>query len=195
MTRGETEPKIHFLGAACSGATSLGLRAAQAFGLPHVDTDDFFWQPTDPPYTRKRPVSDRLVRMRAAMGTGGWVVSGALDGWGDDLIRDVDLIVFLTAPTALRLARLKAREKRRFGDRIGPGGDMERLHASFLVWASQYDDAGFAGRSRMRHETWLESQPAPVLRLESTRSVEEMLEKVLIAVHSLPAPMAMRAAT
>jgi adenylate kinase family enzyme len=177
-----TQPRIHITGAACTGTTTLGRQLAEALGVPHVDTDDFFWRPTDPPYTDRRPASERLALMRAAMPADGWIISGSLDGWGDPLLREVDLIVFLTAPTALRLARLKARERRRFGDRIAPGGDMEWLHASFLNWAAQYDDRGFTGRSRLRHETWLAEQPAPVLRLDATEPVEALVAKVLAAL-------------
>jgi adenylate kinase family enzyme len=172
-------PRIHITGAACSGATTLGLALGAALGIRHLDTDEFFWRPTDPPYTDRRPAAERLALMRAAMGTRGWVISGSLDGWGDPLLEGVDLIVFLTASTAVRLARLKAREKRRFGARIAPGGDMEHLHASFLVWAAQYDDTGFTGRSRLRHESWLAEQAAPVLRLGATRPVEELTAEVL----------------
>lgn len=174
-----THPRIHITGAACSGTTTLGARLAEVLGVPHLDTDTYYWRPTDPPYTDKHPVAERLALLREAAGEGPWVVSGSLDGWGDPLAKEADLIVFLTAPTALRLARLKSRERRRFGDRIGPGGDMEQIHASFLVWAAQYDDAGFAGRSRLRHETWLADQAAPVLRLDATQPIETMTEQVL----------------
>jgi adenylate kinase family enzyme len=172
-------PRIHITGAACTGTTTLGQYLADALGVVHLDTDDYYWHPTDPPYTDKRPAAERLALMRAALGDHGWIISGSLDGWGDSLIENVDLVVFLTAPAALRLARLKARERHRFGNRIAPGGDMERLHASFLNWAAQYDDSGFTGRSRLRHETWLAERPSPVLRLDALRPPDELAEQVL----------------
>lgn len=171
--------RIHITGASCTGTTTLGGALAAALGLTHLDTDDFYWRPTDPPFTEKRPSAERLARMQGAVGTGGWVISGSMDGWGDPLLADADLIVFLTAPTEVRLARLKARESHRFGARIGPGGDMEGIHASFLVWASQYDDTGFAGRSRLRHEAWLKDQDVPVLRLDADNSVRTLASRVL----------------
>lgn len=174
--------RIHITGASCTGTTTLGRLLAEALGLPLVDTDEFYWRPTELPYTSKRPVSERLALMRAAMGEDGWIISGSLDGWGDTLVADADLIVFLTAPMAVRLARLKARERRRFGGRIGPGGDMEHVHASFLVWAAQYDDAGFTGRSRLRHETWLAEQNVPVLELDGLRPPEDLAERVISAL-------------
>lgn len=171
--------KVHVTGAAGTGTTSLGAALAGALGVVHLDTDRFYWRPTDPPYMETYPVAERLTAMRAATGEGGWVISGSLDGWGDPLVEDADLIVFLTAPVEIRLGRLRTREMQRFGARIAPGGDMEHLHASFLVWSSQYEDAGFTGRSRLRHETWLAAQPAPVLRLDATEPVDTLMRRVL----------------
>lgn len=176
---GMKEPRIHITGAACSGTTTLAAALAEALALPHHDTDTYYWRPTDPPYTDRRPATERLALMRGALEPGGWIISGSLDGWGDPLLVEADLIVYLTAPTAVRLARLKARERRRFGARIGPGGDMEHIHASFLIWAAQYDEAGFTGRSRQRHEAWLADQSAPVLQLAATRTPEALAAQVL----------------
>ncbi|GKY86966.1 AAA family ATPase [Sinisalibacter aestuarii] len=172
-------PKLHITGAACTGATTLGRHLAEALGVPLLDTDDFYWRPTDPPFTDKRPAAARIALMQEAMGEDGWIISGSIDGWGDPLLVGADLIVFLTAPTAMRLARLKARERRRFGERIAPGGDMEGVHANFLVWASQYDDTGFPGRSRLRHETWLAEQTVPVLRLDARQPPDRLAAEVL----------------
>lgn len=30
-----------------------------------MDTDDYFWQPTNPPYTKKRNVDERLAMMKS----------------------------------------------------------------------------------------------------------------------------------
>ncbi|RME16766.1 MAG: adenylate kinase [Alphaproteobacteria bacterium] len=172
-------PRIHVTGAACAGVTTLGQRLSDLLALPLIDTDDYYWVATDPPYTTRRPIDERNRLIRAQMGAGGWILSGSVDGWGDRLVEDADLVVFLTAPTAVRLARLIAREHRRFGARIRPGGDMEKIHASFLDWASRYDDAGFTGRSRARHELWLSEQRAPVLRLGAQRPVDDLAKDVL----------------
>ena len=182
MTESDAIKRVHITGAACSGVTTLGRRVAEALGVRHVDTDDSFWLPTDPPFTEKRPIRERIALIRAAQGSNGWVISGSLDGWGDPLVENADVVVFLDAPTTLRLARLKRRERERFGARIGPGGDMEAIHASFLIWASQYDDPGFIGRSRSRHEAWLSERETPVLRLSGTRAPEALTGAVLAAL-------------
>ena len=182
MSVGPGRVKIHVTGAACSGVTTLGAALAEALGVPLVDTDEFFWLPAEPPFSQKRPAAERVELIAAAQGPAGWLLSGSLDGWGDPLIEDADLLVFLITPTPVRLARLKRRERARFGDRIGPGGDMEAIHRGFLDWAAQYDDPGFVGRSRARHEAWLGEQRAPVLRLSGTRPADALVAEVLAAL-------------
>jgi hypothetical protein len=112
--------------------------------------------------------------MQQALGDDGWVLSGSCMVWGDALIADADLIVFVVTPTPVRLERLAAREKARFGDRIAPGGDMYAIHVGFREWASHYDDPNFSGRNRAWHDAWLSQQTAPVLRVDGVSSAEQM---------------------
>ncbi len=175
-------PKIHITGASGCGVSSLGARLAEALQVPQLDTDDFYWQRTDPPFTDKNPISERIRLMREAMGPGGWVISGALESWGTSLIEEADLVVFLTLPRSQRMARLIRRERRLFGTRIDPGGDMALINSEFLNWAAQYDDPGFTGRSRMRHEVWLAELGQPILRLDASASLELLETAVLTAL-------------
>lgn len=184
-------PKVYITGASCSGVTTLGRGLAWALrqegirhAVPHIDIDDVFWLPTDPPFTAKRPAAERLRLVREALGEGGWVLSGAFDGWGDPLIEDVGLVCFVVTPTPLRMARLRWRERERFGDRILEGGDMHAIHTAFAAWAEGYDEPSFPGRSRARHEAWLARQPAPVLRLDGTRPAGDLVAEALRALET-----------
>lgn len=175
--------RVYITGAAGSGTSSLGRALAARLMVPHLDTDDFFWAPTEPPFTTKRPVAERLALIAAAQlgqgEAGGWVLSGAADGWGEVAISGAALIVFLVTPTSVRLARIRRREAEKFGARVKPGGDMQRTHAEFLKWASGYDDPYFSGRSLSRHRSWLAGRPEPVLELSGTTPVEGLVEAVL----------------
>ncbi len=151
----------------------------------HLDVDDFYWLPTDPPFTTKRAQEDRVKQIRERQGNSGWVLTGSFDGWGDVLISNVDLIVFLDTTTSIRMERLVAREKGRFGERIMPGGDMYEIHTAFRQWASKYDDPEFSGRNRTRHELWLSEQDAPVLRLDGKRNVHDLSATVLAKLNEV----------
>ena len=172
--------RIHIVGASGSGTTSLASAIADKHGHSRLDTDDFFWVPTNPPFREKRPRDQRLVLLRQALlGSGPWVLSGSLCGWGDPLIPEFDLVVFLVIPTPVRLARLRAREIARYDHQaIAAGGELHQAHVEFLEWAGRYDTGGLEMRSRALHEAWLAGLPCAVLRLEGDRSVDDQLTKI-----------------
>jgi hypothetical protein len=120
----------------------------------------------------------------------GWVLSGSLDGWGDPLIPRFERVIFLSAPTELRLARLAERERQRYGAAaIAPGGTQHAHHLDFRAYAAAYETGRFtgalAGRHRARHEAWLTGLPCPVLRLDSAHPIGELLDAAMAHLEPL----------
>ena len=111
---------IHIFGASGSGTTTLGRALAADMGLVHMDTDHYYWLPTDPKFTTKRPIEERLRLMNADIDAAqrGVVISGSLTGWGDPLIPRFTHVIRLNTPTKVRIERLRARESAHFGERI-----------------------------------------------------------------------------
>lgn len=96
--------RIHITGGGGSGTTTLGGQLARALDAPHMDTDGFYWLPTDPPYTTKRAIPDRLALMKQMfLPREKWVLSGSVMGWGDPLIPAFDLVVRLDIPADIRM--------------------------------------------------------------------------------------------
>ncbi|TWD52710.1 hypothetical protein FBY12_1241 [Pseudomonas sp. SJZ131] len=122
---------MYITGASCAGVTTLGQNLATLLGVRHVDVDDFYWMPTNPPFTNKRPAEERVSLIQQKFADEDWVLSGSCMGWGEALIAPADLIVFVVTPTPIRLERLAARETQRFGNRIAPGGDMHEITCGF----------------------------------------------------------------
>lgn len=146
---------IHIYGASGSGTSTLGRKLADKLGFAFMDTDDYFWMPTDPKFTVRRESSERLRLMRADMDAAeNAVISGSLTGWGDALIPHFTLTVRVVTPTEVRIERIRKREYARFGARILPGGDMFEQHQAFLQWAAQYDTGGADMRSKANHDLW-----------------------------------------
>ena len=168
---------IHITGASGAGVTTLGRAICESFGHAHLDTDDFFWQPTDPKFTVKRDVAERQRLLGDAIDAcvGRCVISGSLTDWGDMFIPEFELVIYVKTPVELRLERLRARGIERFGDRVLPGGDMERQNEEFLEWASQYDTAGTEMRSVAMHYEWLQKVTCPVVGVNGALSVTENL--------------------
>jgi adenylate kinase family enzyme len=176
--------RIHILGASGSGTSTLGAAVAEALAIRHLDTDQFYWLPTEPPFTSPRPREARIELLRQAMAASpdGWVLSGSAVGWAASVEPLYQLIVYLRLDPETRMVRLHRREWQRYGERIASGGDLAAAHAEFLAWAGRYDTAGVEQRSRAAHEAWLTTQSAPILRLDSSESVGELAREVLAAV-------------
>lgn len=174
---------VHIFGASGSGTSTLAHKICTTQQYAHVDTDDFFWMPTDPPFTVKRPVDERIRLMREAIErTDKIVISGSLTDWGDCLIPYFTLAVRIEMDPELRIQRLRQRERVRFGERILPGGDMYRMHEDFIAWARCYDTAGCEIRSRKKHDVWQKMLPCPLLYLDGADTVEENCRKVMAVI-------------
>lgn len=176
---------IHLFGASGSGVSTLGWHLGQAMAATYLDTDDFYWQPTNPPYTTKVPERERVLSVLNAIdgieSPRRWILGGSLCGWGDALIPRFDLAVFVYLPGDVRMQRLRDREMTRHGDRIRKGGDMYELHNEFLDWAQRYDTAGYEIRSLETHRRWAQMLRCPVLELKGPAPVEAWVGEVLAA--------------
>lgn len=176
--------RVHITGASGSGVTTIGRALAGATGLQHHDTDDYFWLPTEPPYKEPRSVPDRIRLMREVfVPRTGWVLSGSLVGWAQEIEQCFDAVVFVSTPTPIRLARLRMREELRYG--VGAtleGGSHYDVAKAFFEWAESYDDPSFNGRSRTKHEAWLGSLSCPVTRVDGARTTAEVVDELLKAI-------------
>jgi adenylate kinase family enzyme len=166
--------RIHVTGAPGCGVTTLGRAVADALSIPHHDTDDYFWLPTDPPYRQPRDIVHRIRLMQEMfVPRDAWVLSGGIDCWASQITPMVELVVFLRVPTEIRMRRLRDRETRR-----------GLVDPAFIEWALHYDDGTREGRSLPRHEAWLKTLSCPVLRLDGTLPVSELVDRVLAAIPS-----------
>lgn len=165
--------QIHITGASGCGTTTLGGALAARLRWASLDADDFFWEPTTPPYQRKRSRPDRLALILEALsGHPKSVLSGSICGWGDELERSFDLVVFLAVRTDIRMNRLRDREQRKLG----------RVDPEFLEWAGRYDEGGLDMRSRALHERWLQDLTCPVIRLDGEKPVELLVDAVVTSM-------------
>lgn len=98
-----------------------------------MDTDAYYWIPTEPPFKLKRPANERIELMKNDINkSANVVISGSLADWGDELIPCFTLAVRIEMKQSVRMERLLKREQAIYGSRIEPGGDMYRQHVEFL---------------------------------------------------------------
>ena len=177
---------IHIYGASGSGTSTLGRKISEELGYKFMDTDDYFWLPTNPQYTTKRSKEERLALMKKDISENdNVVISGSLVDWGDELIPLFTLAIRLVTDTDIRIERLRAREKQKFGDRIMPGGDMYTNHIEFIEWARKYDTGSVDMRSKAKHDEWQKLLHCKQIVLNGADNLEENLGKVQTEMNSV----------
>ena len=170
---------IHVLGASGAGTSHLGRTLEEKYGYKWLDTDYYFWSLTDPPFIKSSPREERIELLRQDIEIyPKCVISGSLCSWGDVFIPWFDLVVWVDTPTDIRIERIKKREFERFGKRILEGGDMFIEHEKFIEWAKAYDTNKPPERCRILHEEWIKKVNCPVLRLDGTKPVDELIDHI-----------------
>ena len=72
--------RIYITEASCAGVTTLGQNLANQLAIQHADVDDFYWMPTNPPFTTKRAASERVSLIQQTFRDEEWVLSGSCMG-------------------------------------------------------------------------------------------------------------------
>ncbi len=172
--------RIHIFGASGTGVTTLGEALGQLLGVPYFDSDAYFWQASDPPFTVRRPAAARDATLAHDLARHpSWVVGGSIVGWGAQWLAAFDLVVFLWLPPALRLARLHQREHARYGHVIDTDPGRSAQYQAFMSWAADYDDGAAGGtRPLANHTRWLGEFACPVLELRGDLTVAQRLAAV-----------------
>ncbi|MDX2198577.1 MAG: adenylate kinase [Phycisphaerae bacterium] len=175
--------RVNILGASGAGASSLGRALAEALRAPYFDCDDYYHEPSDPPFQRRATPESRHARLVGDLGRqASWVLAGGVAGWEPYPQLGITQFVFLWVPPAVRIERLRRREQGRFGARVLPGGDMHGQHEEFVAWAARYDAGDVEGKTLARHEAYLAQQNCPVLEIRGEVATEEALRRVLAAL-------------
>lgn len=170
--------KIFIFGASGSGTTTLGKALASKLNCQHFDSDNYYWISTNPPFTKKRELTERQELLRKdLLGNHRWVLSGSLCGWGDIFIPLFDLAVYLWIPQDIRIKRLVEREEGRYGkEAIQQNGKLYEQSKTFIEWASKYDSGDLNIRSRALHEEWMKGLKCCVLRIEGDFTAEDRVK-------------------
>ncbi len=171
--------KIHIFGASGSGVTTLGKLLSKELSLIYFDTDDYYWEQTNPPFIKANTRETRQLMLRESLSNYiNWILGGSLDSWGDFIKDEFDLVVFLWLPKEVRVERLKKREYDRYGEVIFDNKDRNKQYLDFINWASDYDLGTKWGRNLERHKTWIKTLNCPVMRIEDDHSNEQRIELI-----------------
>lgn len=87
------------------------------------------------------------------------------------------------------MQRLRAREATRFGtDAVAPGGWRHQETEKPVDWATGYDDDDGISRDLAKHQARLAALSCPVLRVDGSRSIPDLVAEVRRGLDGLAAP-------
>lgn len=172
--------KIQIIGGSGTGKSTLAKYISEKEQIKWIDTDHYLWK--DDSFMENHPVEKRKELYRKDMVFGGsYLVSGSVFSWCPEGFSNRDLLVFLSLDEAVRMERLRKRECARSG-LSGMWLDENKNYTNdFLEWCKTYwveEDRGMAG-TYVEQSYQMELSESPVLKLDSSRSVEELYVEVL----------------
>lgn len=177
--------KLQIIGASGTGKSTLAQYISQKEQIPWIDTDIYLWQ--DERFAHNRPLAKRIAlyeRVRERYTD--FVVSGSTYSWLPTGFQDRDCLIFLSLDEELRLERLRTREIARNGTDNMTFDEEGLLTNDFLEWCQTYwteTDPKQAG-TYVEQKEQMERSISPVMSLDSSRSVEELYQEIMLTLRS-----------
>jgi len=170
--------KIQIIGGSGTGKSTLARYISEKEKIKWIDTDNYLWK--DDTFTENHPIEKRKeMYQKDIKSYNCYVVSGSIFMWCPNGFSNRDLLVFLSLDEAIRMDRLRNREiKRNSKMRLDENGKYTN---DFLEWCKTYwteKDKSKAG-TFAEQEYQMEISKSPVLKLDSSKSLEELNVEIL----------------
>ena len=155
-----------------SGKSTLGRALAQRLGWEFLDIEDCFFPKTDPSYLYANPRSPQeaaaLLVERATAAEN--FVLASVKGHYPGLAPLLTGAVWLRVDKATRARRVRQRSYEKYGERMGPGGDLFQQEEAFFAFTAQREDSEV--------EAWLATLRCPVVEVDGTLPIQENVERL-----------------
>ena len=152
-----------------SGKTTLGMRLADRLKYDSLNDEDYYFFESEIPFSKSRTEDEAKEYVISYLRCHKNVVMVATRGDLSERINSMyDCVIYLSAPVGIRLSRIKERDRKRFGERVLPGGDMYEQQRRFHEFALL--------RTTEKIEKWMEMLECTVIKLDGTRNVDENIE-------------------
>lgn len=172
--------KIQIIGASGTGKSTLAKYIGEREEMKWIDTDCYLWK--DDAFNENNPIEIRLEMYQRDISTyDSYVVSGSTFMWCPNGFVNRDLLVFLSVDEDIRMARLRNREIKRKNQNKMFLDDNGEYTNDFLEWCKTYwiaKDKSMAG-TFADHKYQMEISVSPVLKIDSSISVEELYTKIM----------------
>jgi uridine kinase len=162
------QAKIHILGGAGSGKTTIAKRLSVRLSIPHYDLDDIYWNPAKEKYI-KQPACLRDQQLAQAVEENAWIIEGVYWTWTAIVFDASDIIIFLDVPLWLRQARVI---KRYFRNKINNGWrNRQTLKCTYTILMENFDYE----RSKIDIQKHLLRHKQKVITCQCLKELEKLL--------------------
>ncbi|MGB1217432.1 MAG: AAA family ATPase, partial [Saprospiraceae bacterium] len=180
VTQEQGQMKIIIFGATGTGKTTLGKSISEKLNWTFLDSDDYYWEKTNPPFQTKIPLQKRNENLKTDFENNeNVIISGSLCTWSKFWDSAFDLGIFLRISKKVRMKRLLNREIERYGAELYTNEKIKEKSKIFLNWAEKYDDETNDGHSIRQHKNWIELLNCAVIEVIGDLTNDERLIIIL----------------
>ncbi|MBR5446669.1 MAG: AAA family ATPase [Clostridia bacterium] len=172
------EDRILLCGLNGVGKSTLGRALAEALGRPFLDIEDYWFperQAGEAYETHRTPEEVFRALQADLIRYPDCILASVKGNMGEENLRLFSAAVWLHAPDAVRMERIKARSLAKFGERMLPGGDLFEKENQFFAMA--------AARTEAEVEDRIRSMGIPVFHADGTLPVPENTEILVRLLH------------
>ncbi len=175
---------IHIMGASGTGTTSIGAALAKALSYNVIESDFYKWKQTVPAFQEMRPLEEsNALLLEQIEKNKNLIIAGSLHA-NPVTFAYIDLIIYLYAPTRVRMRRIKRRDKLMGYNSMKQDESVRRNFKDFLWCAKNYDNLAFDGRSKLSQEYVISSCNAPVIRINTNKKFDKIMKELLTDLKS-----------
>ena len=175
-----SELKIIIFGAAGTGKTTFGKSLSKKLNWKFLDSDEYYWEKTIPPFEKKIPLGIRNKNLTIDFQKyEEIIVCGSLSTWSKFWDTAFYIGIFLWLPKEIRMTRLSKREIDRYGMKLNTNMEMRQKSIDFLEWAEKYDDESNEGASITQHLNWIKVLSCPIIELKGDFTNERRINITL----------------
>lgn len=172
--------KIQIIGGSGTGKSTLAKFISEKENIKWIDTDSYLWK--DDSFTENNPIEKRIELYQNDMkSNSSYIASGSIFYWCPNGFSNRDLLIFLSLDEKVRMERLRNREiERNKLNQMWLDENGEYTN-DFIEWCKTYlseEDKSMAG-TYAEQSYQMEISKSPVLKLESSRPVEELYTEIL----------------
>lgn len=169
---------IIIFGANGCGKTTIGREIAKTLHCKHLDVEDYYFQQTDILYKYPRKKHEVIKLMLKDINLCElFIFSGVTGDYGDVIISMYKLAVYLSAPTDLRIKRIKERIIDKHGEFISMNDDLKKNREDFIEFAQT--------RDLTKIDQWADTLTCPIVCIDATRPIIDITQEILNAYFAL----------